>query len=394
MKKAVLVIPTYNERNNIAKVIPILLDVFKKIENWDMHILVVDDTSPDKTYEVVEKLAAQHARVHLFLNKTKSGLGGAYLKGMAEAFGPMKADVAFEFDADLSHDPSKIPAFLRAIENGAGLVLGSRYIRGGGIPDDWGLHRKFLSVFGNAIIMFVFTNFKIRDWTTGYRAITKEVYEAVHPHLHSKRFTGYTFQIGFLHRAVRQGFKIVEVPFKFVDRTDGQSKLGSEYIKNTLIYIFKVRFDEIVNNRLFKFAAVGGIGALIQLTAAKILPSFFANAPQILSLAPDLLAIELAVLSNFILNNIWTFADRKLNPAQYLSKFVQFNVASTGSILIQMLIIGSGLWLLGARDLFTLPIIPIVVTTRIILHITGIIIGMFWNFFAYSKFIWRASHRK
>src|SRR5690606_30901308 len=137
---------------------------------WDMHILVVDDTSPDKTYEVVEQLTKKHTQVHLLLNKQKSGLGGAYLKGMDHAFHQLKADAVFEFDADLSHDPEKLPAMLAQLDNGYDMVLGSRYIPGGGIPSDWGLHRKFLSVVGNIIIMTVLTDFRIRDWTTGYRA--------------------------------------------------------------------------------------------------------------------------------------------------------------------------------------------------------------------------------
>src|SRR5690606_21568905 len=103
-----------------------------------------------------------------------AGLGGAYLKGMTEAFENLGADVIFEFDADLSHDPRKIPQFLAKIDQGYDFVLGSRYIPGGGIPADWGLHRKFLSVVGNLIIMVVLTDFSIRDWTTGYRAISKK----------------------------------------------------------------------------------------------------------------------------------------------------------------------------------------------------------------------------
>lgn len=392
MKKAVVIIPTYNERENIQTVIPLLLKVFKSVKNWDMHLLVVDDTSPDKTYEVVAALEKKHTPVHLVVNKQKSGLGGAYLKGMEHAFGKLTADVVFEFDADLSHDPTKIPEFLAAIDDGADMVLGSRYIKGGGIPADWGLHRKFLSVMGNIVIATVLTNFSIRDWTGGYRAISRKVYEKVRPHMNSKRFTGYTFQIGFLHQAVRQGFKIVEVPFVFVDRTIGQSKLGPEYIKNTLVFIFKVRMMEIFQHKVFKFAVVGGIGSLVQLLSLQLfrflLPSF-----QVLVitdfLVATLLSIEVAIISNFILNNMWTFADLKLKSAQIPSKFLQFNLASTGSLLIQLVIAGLGEFLIGIFTLFTLPIVAIAVDTGMVFAVTGILIGMVWNFFAYTKFIWK-----
>lgn len=384
MQKAVVIIPTYNERENIAKVIPALLKVFATIKTWDMHILVVDDTSPDKTYQVVKDLAKKHKNVHLLINAQKSGLGGAYLKGMAEAFHQMKADVVFEFDADLSHDPTKIPLFLREIDNGVDMVLGSRYIPGGSIPSDWGFHRKFLSIVGNIVIMVVLTDFRIRDWTTGFRAITRQVYETVEKELHGERFSGYTFQIGFLHKAVRAGFKISEVPFAFVDRTIGHSKIGPEYIKNTLLYIFRVRGEEILNHRILKFAMVGGIGALVQFIALALWRSFL---PYQLAF---FLAIECAVISNFILNNLWTFADRKLAAAQIPLKFIQFNLASSGSILIQQAVALIGEWTLGTTlVLFTIPFIAMRFDLGMVYAVVGILAGMFWNFFAYNAFIWK-----
>jgi dolichol-phosphate mannosyltransferase len=383
MRTATIVIPTYNERENIQKLIPVLLTVFKECKGWNMQILVVDDTSPDKTYEVVEELTKKHAQVHLLVNKKKGGLGGAYLKGMEHAVKNLNSDVLFEFDADLSHDPKKIPQFLIEIENGADMVLGSRYIQGGGIPQDWGIHRKFLSVVGNAVIMAVLTNFSIRDWTTGYRALTKEVYKAVSPHLQKEQFSGYTFQIGFLHKAVKQKFKIVEVPFQFVDRTEGQSKLGPEYIKNTLIFIVKARVKDLIQSRFFKFALVGGLGAVIQLTSLHLWRSI---APYQLA---TFLSIETAVLSNFILNNLWTFADRKLALVQMPVKFVQFNIASSGSIIIQQVVAFIGEFGIGLIPLFFLPFLNYTVDTGYVYAILGIGIGLFWNFFAYNYFIWK-----
>lgn len=392
MKTAVVILPTYNESKNIERVINKLQEVFAGIKSWKMEILVVDDTSPDKTYEIVQKLQKTHRNLHLVINKQKAGLGGAYLRGMAEVFGPLKADVAFEFDADLSHDATKIPLFLDKIDAGYDMVLGSRYISGGGIPDDWGVYRKFLSVVGNLIIMTVLTDFRIRDWTGGYRAITKPVYESVKDELNSERFMGYTFQIGFLHKAVRKGYKVTEVPFKFVDRTEGVSKLGNEYIKNTLLYILKVRIEEILNNRIFKFAFVGGVGTLVQLLSLtiirQILPDFSLLFLTSFLLA-TLLSIECAIISNFVLNNVWTFSDRKLEAFQIPSKFVQFNLASAGSILIQLVINSLGELVFGLRHLFTLPIIGMKIDTGLIFAVTGIFIGLFWNFFAYNKFIWK-----
>ncbi len=383
MKRAVIIIPTYNERENISQVLPLLLEVFENIKDWDMKVLVVDDTSPDKTYEVVKEFSKKHSQVELLLNPKKSGLGGAYLKGMDFAFDKMKADVVFEFDADLSHDARKIPAFLEKFDQGYDFVVGSRYIKGGGIPADWGLHRKFLSVVGNLIIMIVLTDFRIHDWTTGFRALTKKVYDEISPEMSSGRFSGYTFQTGFLHKAVRKGFSVTEVPFIFVDRTHGHSKLGPEYIKNILIYIMKVRLQEILNHRIFKFVIVGGLGALVQLVSLQLWRKFMPYQ------AAFFLGIECAVVSNFILNNLWTFSDRKLKSNEIPGKFIQFNIASGGSIIIQQIVALIGEFAVGLFALFTLPIINLTIDTGMVYAVIGILIGMFWNFFAYSTFIWK-----
>lgn len=392
MKKAIIIIPTYNESKNIERTVTALIEVFKKIKNWQMGILVVDDTSPDKTYQVVEGMQKQYRQLYLLINKQKSGLGGAYLKGMAYAFNQLKADVIFEFDADLQHDPQRVPALLGKIEEGSDLVLGSRYIKGGSIPATWAWHRKLLSLVGNLTIMTVFTDFRIHDWTAGYRAITKKVYQAVEPEMHNDRFSGYTFQIGFLHKTVRKGFKVSEVPIHFADRTEGQSKLGSEYMKNTLIYIFKVRIQEILKSRIFKFAFVGGVGTLVQLISLTIFRTLipdFEYAFITSFLVATLLSIETAILSNFTFNNLWTFADRKLKASQLPGKFIQFNIASMGSVLIQLVINSLGELLIGLHHLFTVPVINFGIDTGLIFALTGIAIGLFWNFFAYNRFIWK-----
>ncbi len=383
MKTGIVIVPTYNERENIQKVVATLNEVFKKVTNWKLGILVVDDTSPDKTYEVVKTLQKKYPNLHLLINAKKSGLGGAYLKGMAEAFQNLDAEVVFEFDADLSHDPTKIPDFLKKIDQGYDMVLGSRYIAGGGIPQDWGWYRKILSVWGNLFINVVLADFRIRDWTGGYRAITKPVYEAVIGEMSSERFTGYTFQIGFLHKAVKKNFKITEVPFHFVDRTIGESKMGMDYIKNSLIFILKVRLKDIMSNRLFKFVMVGGMGSLIQFAALFVFLKF---APYLIA---DFLAIEIAILSNFIINNAWTFADRKITLAQFPVQFAKFNVASAGSIVIQLIVAFIAKSIFGTPDLFILPILHKGFNATYVYTGIGILLGMIWNFFAYNTFIWR-----
>ena len=381
---AVIIIPTYNEAENIENTLDALKEEFANVpKHWKMGVLVVDDSSPDGTGDIVAKYGKTNSFTYLLSNKLKAGLGAAYLKGMEKAFGDLKADVIFEFDADLSHDPKKIHEFLEKIDQGYDLVLGSRYIPGGSIPDDWGWNRKFLSVVGNIFIMLVLTDFRIRDWTTGYRAIRKKVYDSIQQEMHSDRFSGYTFQIGFLHKTVRRGFKVAEVPINFVDRVNGHSKLGAEYIKNTLIYIMKVRIKEILQHRLFKFVMVGGFGAAIQLGSLSIFRSFF---PYQLSY---FFSVEMAVISNFIWSNLWTFSDRQLSLPRIPGKFIQFNIASAGSIIIQQLLAFAGETYIGFIPLFTLPIISFNVDTGLMYAVLGILLGMFWNFFAYSRIIWK-----
>lgn len=383
MKIATVIIPTYNEVGNIEKTISELFNVFSKIESWKMQILVVDDSSPDKTYELVQDLRKTIKNLYLLINKKKSGLGSAYLKGMGYAFGDLKSDLVFEFDADLSHNPKKIPSFLKKIDEGYDLVVGSRYIPGGSIPSDWGLHRKFLSKVGNIFIKTILTNFSISDWTTGYRAITKKTYDLIAPEMVGERFSGYTFQIGFLYKAVQNKLKIAEVPFHFVDRTIGKSKMGPEYIINNIIFLAKMRIQEFMKSRLFKFLVVGSFAAGVQLVSLELFRIFATY------LIANILSIETSIVFNFIINNLWTFSDRKLKKRDIPLKFLQFNLTSAGSIIIQMIVAFLGTTLIGLRDLFVLPIINYPVDTGPVFSAVGIIIGMFWNFFAYNFFIWK-----
>lgn len=395
MPKAIIIIPTYNEALAITPTLEAVFDVLNTVKNWDTGVLVVDDTSPDKTYEVVEKLKTRFPKLHLLINKTKAGLGGAYLKGMEHTFGTLKADVAFEFDADLSHDPTKIPSMLAKIDEGYDLVLGSRYVPGGGTPEDWGWHRTLLSKLGNLTTQVILGNFSVKDWTAGYRAITKRVYDKISPEMYSERFAGYTFQIGFLHKTVKAGFKVAEVPYHFKNRVVGTSKIGPEYIKNTLLYLLKVRTQEIMAMRLFKFVVVGGATAVLQLVTLSIFRALLAgqNEPVLGIFTPysiaTFFAIEMAVVTNFTLSNLWTFADLTLSWAQVPGKFIQFNLASAGSILIQMLVAFISERLIGLHPLFVLPVINKQIDSGMIFAIVGILIGMFWNFFAYTKIVWR-----
>jgi len=381
--KVVIVIPTYNEAGNVAPVTHALAQVFRLCAGYDMHILFVDDNSPDGTRAKIDQLIKKFPYVHILNNKRKGGLGHAYKKGFVVAIDKYKADIIFEFDADLQHDPSIIPAMLDSLAGGADLVLGSRYIKGGGIPKSWPFYRKFLSIVGNQFIRFVMGRFSIHDWTTGYRAIDRSLINKILPMMGNATFAGYSWQIGFLVKSIQEGYKIAEVPFVFRDRISGKSKLGPEYIINNLRYIMKTRIQEIFKSRIFKFLITGGTGTIVQIIAL-----YFYRMGLGYQIA-NFLSIETAIVSNFTLSNLWTFSDRRLLVVQIPGKFLQFNLASAGSILIQMIIAFMGEKFIGLHTLFIVPIAGINVDTGMTFSIVGILVGMFWNFFAYSRFVWK-----
>lgn len=389
--KVVIVIPTYNEAGNVVQTTTALSKIFKQCPGYDMHILYVDDNSPDGTSKVVDGLIKKYSFVHILKNKRKAGLGHAYKKGFSLAIDKYHADILIQFDCDLQHDETVIPSMLTQLERGSDLVLGSRYIAGGSIPKHWPTYRKFLSIMGNQFIRFTMFSFKVHDWTTGFRVIRRSVVERILPNLSNSAFNGYTYQIGFLVKTIQNGYRVDEVAFHFRDRLAGQSKLGPEYIFNTMRYIMKVRLSQIIHHRIFKFVMVGGLGSLVQLVALTLYRLFIVSGVGFMSAyqLSLILAIETAILSNFTWNNLWTFADRKLKPTQVPGKFLQFNLASGGSIVIQFVIATLGERFIGLFDLFAVPLINFNIDTGLIYAMAGILIGMFWNFFAYNRLIWK-----
>jgi len=379
MQKAVVILPTFNERDNIAQLIDKIQEQFKRIKNYSMHILVVDDNSPDGTQTLVRRQIKKYSNVSL-LTGEKQGLGKAYIRGMDYAINKLKATVVFEMDADFSHDPKKIPQLLRKLDEGYDIVVGARYIKGGSIPKNWGIHRKILSRVGNTLVRSILLRFDIHDWTSGFRAVRSQAYLKVRRQLLD--FTSYTFQVAFLHKALLSGKKIGEVPIHFTDRFLGKSKIPFiQYITSLIFYLIKQTI--ISPPRILRFAVVGALGALVQLSSLQAY-----RAALFFQLA-FFLSIETAIVSNFIFSNLWTFADRKLKTSQIPAKFIQFNLASAGSIIIQQAVALIGENTIGLKPLFTTPIISINVDTGMMYAILGILLGMFWNFFAYSKIIWK-----
>lgn len=367
--KVVVILPTYNERDNITAMLDGIEASLEKVKNHTIRILVVDDTSPDGTKDVVEAYKKTHTNVFCISGK-KEGLGKALLRGMTYAVEEMHADIVIQMDADRSHDPKHIPEFLKAIDEGADFVVGSRYIKGGSIPENWGIHRKIFSVMGNAIVRFGLGFFSVHDWTGGYRAYKKVFYEKGKDRV--KKYSGYVFQIAFLHNAMLSGARIVEVPIHFTDRQFGHSKIApSEYIRNVLVYVGSKRIKQMVTGSFGKFVVVGTIGFIINTVVLVGLKTLGIH-PAIGSA----LGAECAIVSNFILNNAWTFHERKVTGSRMVGKFFQFNMTSLGAIIIQ-----SGTVYIGTL-VFGIP-------AYFIFYMFGVGLGLIWNYIMYSRVIWK-----
>ena len=326
MKKAVIVIPTYNEAKSIELLIKQVFAQVKNNKNWDVEILVVDSTSPDGTSQKVRTLQKTYPKLHL-LQTGKEGLGHAYIAGFKYAMERLKPYLLFEMDADLSHDPKKIPEFLERIEKGADFVIGSRYRRGGSIPADWAIHRKLFSVLGNLIIRLGFMKPRITDWTSGYRAVKVWIIQQTVDDMN--KYTGYVFQVALIDNAIKKGAVIDEIPINFVDRLHGLSKINStQYIAQTLTYVFR-------HSSFIRYGIVGLIGAIIDFGISYVIIEQM-HIHKNLYWVATLISAEAAIISNFILNNSWSFAHKKIEAKHsIIFQFLKFNLIASGALAIQ-----------------------------------------------------------
>jgi dolichol-phosphate mannosyltransferase len=234
--RVLIIVPTYNERENISRLVDTVLAQDPRIE-----MLVVDDGSPDGTAEIVDRLIARYpGRVHIHRRPKKMGLGTAYLAGFRIAI-ERKYDLVMEMDADFSHDPAHLPQFLRAAE-GADIVLGSRYREGKVTVVNWPISRLLLSYYANVYARIV-TGLPLWDGTGGFKCFHRKVLEAID--LNAVKSNGYAFQIEMSFRAWKRGFKIVEIPIVFVDRTEGTSKMSKAIVREAVWMVWRLRLMAI-----------------------------------------------------------------------------------------------------------------------------------------------------
>ena len=224
-QRTLICIPTYNEAENIERLVPEIKQTIS-----DVHILVVDDNSPDGTGELVVRMTRLDDTIHLLQRPVKQGLGPAYLAAFAWAL-EREYEYIFEFDADFSHNPAYLPGFLSVLEQDTvDVVVGSRRVNGGRI-ENWGIHRKFLSWGGNTYANLLLGT-TIRDLTGGFNGFKREVLESIK--LDEVQSSGYCFQIELKYRCLRQGYRVCELPIVFPDRIRGESKMNTSIMKEAI----------------------------------------------------------------------------------------------------------------------------------------------------------------
>lgn len=370
----IFVIPaTYNEKDNIEKFITVLEEeVFPKIKDHEMHILVADDNSPDGTGEIVKDLIKKYK--NLGINQgPRRGLGAAYIRTMGYAIENLGADVVVSIDADFQFDPHDLLKYIDKLNQGFDMVVQTRYSDGGSIPENWPLQRKIFSIVANIFVKTVFMRFSVHDWTGGFRAIKKEVF--LKEKAEMEGYNGYIFQIAFLHKAVRNGYKIGEVPLHFSDRKLGNSKIAPlNYIINVITFVLTARAKELLMGKFGKFLVVGGTGFIINLLVYHSLVSYV-NLGLVIS---NTVGAQLAIFSNYNFNNLWTFQERKaLNFKSYFLKMLTFFATSNiGVFIFQNGTIKLGDSIYGRKF-------------YLVYFIIGTALLLIWNFSFYNRVIWK-----
>ncbi|NOU31198.1 MAG: polyprenol monophosphomannose synthase [Polyangiaceae bacterium] len=233
MTRTLIVTPTYNERDNLERFVSEVRAAFP-----EAHILIVDDASPDGTGEIADAIAAKDANVRVMHRAGKQGLGTAYTqafaRGLQEGY-----DRFFEMDADLSHDVRYLKDFVRALDEGFDVIIGSRNIPGGGV-EGWGVGRHVISK-GGSLYSRSILGLGVKDLTSGYKAFTRRALEAID--LASVNSNGYSFQIEMTYRAILKGMRVKEVPIVFVDRRAGKSKMSRKIFAEAVGVVWKLRLD-------------------------------------------------------------------------------------------------------------------------------------------------------
>jgi len=362
--KICLILPTYNEAQNIEWVLEELSSVQQDLGQKELHVVVVDDNSTDLTADLVLKKKQILGNLTL-ISGEKKGLGDAYRRGFLYAIDEIKPDLFFQMDSDRQHEPSLIPKFIEKIESGFDVVVGSRFIKGSSSPG-LSFKRTVLSLFGNFLLRYLSGIKGVKDLTSGFRCFrSKFLNLEKFPTLFSK---GYSFQSVLISELIKNGAKATEIPINFLKRPQGESKLSLKDMIEFVLNLFLIRFLSI--QEFIKFSLVGVSGTGINLSSYFIFTRILGID---LNLAP-IFSIELSILSNFLLNDNWTFSLRNIKTS-FLNRLTSFHLIAGFSGLINYCIFYYSYNYLNFDDFFSLFI--------------GIIAAAISNFLLNSMITWK-----
>ena len=364
--KICFVLPTYNEEENIENIIQQILKEEKNQSKHTFSILVVDDNSTDETQTIVQRYISLNSKVHLVTGQ-KKGLGDAYKRGFKFALNDLKADLIFQMDSDGQHDTSLIPHFVSSIEEGRDVVIGSRFVEGGTTPD-FSFSRLIMSKVGNLLVRYVGGITQVKDCTSGYRAIRASYLKELDFSYLSTR--GYSFQSSLICDLAWRGANISEIPIEFSSRQGGDSKLALRDQIEFLLNIPRLGFRNLED--FMKYSLVGVSGVFVNLGLYLFLTRYY----EISELVAPLIAIESALISNFILNNFWTFGKR-ITQSRIRVKFVKFHLVSGFSALINYSTFLTLFLVFGLYD--------------ILANLIGIGLAAIVNYFINSNWTWKGN---
>ncbi len=310
------VLPTYNEAENIGRMLRQVLAIVDGMRHIQGTVLVVDDNSPDGTAEIVADIASGDDRV-LLLSGEKNGLGSAYTRGFEYVLAHLEVDMVVQMDADFSHAPTDAPRLIEALFD-ADVVIGSRYVLGGSVDERWGLWRRLISRCGNLFARYIAGIYRVGDCTAGFKAIRVSALRKAFPLRF--RVQGYVFQVALLHSLMISGARIKELPIRFSDRQLGETKLGRRDVAEFLVHVWWLRL--LSRKTFIKFALTGLTGVVVNLSCFQALLSVPVD-PYLSSG----LAIEISIVWNFFLNNYWTFRDRQMTGRKRV-RGLKFNAIS------------------------------------------------------------------
>jgi len=374
MEKVIVMLLTYNEKKNIGAMIEFLEKrVFPDISNYNMEILVVDDYSPDGTDDIVRDKMKKYKNIQLSSGE-RNGIGAAFKRGVFFAKEEMGADAIIKMDADFQHNPYNVIDLVKKYHEGYDYVIGSRFVKGGSVPKEWGAYRRSLSKYGGLFTRFLlfFPNINIvKDVSSGLKlASIKNIICKID---FSKISNGFYYTTQLLYQVVKMEAKFIEIPIGFKLRSAGDTKMPFSNVIGTFIAMVVLGLRSHETLKFIKFCTVGFIGYVINAIAMEGL--YRLEIPLGFSAA---IGTELAIISNFSLNNIWTYSKEKITGFRnIIKKFFQFNIAILGAVLIQGLIVE------GLAHFFGNQFRQFYLVIAIVFFVIP------YNYTMYNIFIWR-----